>query len=382
MDASPPRKAPACGAPRMHRRYSGSPLACVSSTTVECRPGPGSSPAEGDRRALLRRSSLSSRASSTFFDIHSFPPSADLVLPAHSEFAAPLTPTASVDRCQRTPFCAPTALVMDLKKLSDHGAACGGSGSGSGSRSGSQESLEPSLSLSSASDASGELSAATREAMDTPLVAGQAQTPAPRKQKPRPVQLLGRESGTPKAMTETVAGQLRPALPVEQRLAKSWRLVYSMDQHGISMHTMLERCAGEKALVLAVKDTTNRVFGAFLSETLRLSPAFYGQGTSFLWKAFRASPESRKKNAVRCFRYTGENEYFILCDPGFVAVGGGRGKFGLWLKADFLHGSSAHCPTFNNQPLCLDPAHPQNDGPDAQQEFTVGHLELWAFDAH
>ncbi|KAJ2363780.1 oxidation resistance protein 1 [Coemansia sp. RSA 2610] len=144
---------------------------------------------------------------------------------------------------------------------------------------------------------------------------------------------------------------------------------------------MLSRCEHEKALVLAVKDTSGRVFGAFINEPLRLSPTFYGQGTSFLWKAFRSSPQSRKKDAVKGFKYTGDNEYFILCDPDFVAIGGGRGKFGLWFKSDFLHGYSARCPTFNNEPLCLDPSHPKNKDPDAQQEFVVGHLELWAFNS-
>ncbi|KAJ1726966.1 oxidation resistance protein 1 [Coemansia biformis] len=365
----------------MQRRYSGEPLACVSATVVECRPTPGPPADENDCHSLQRRSSLSSRASSAF-DIYTFPLAAESSL-ARNEFEAapaPLSPRLGAQPPQTAPavlarasFSVPASLVMDLRKYS---------GGSAGSRSCSQESLPPSL--SSASDASGEhdTAGAAREAMDTPLPRAQAPAPAPPpRQQSRPVQLLARDASTPKALTEAIAAQLRLALPVQQRLAKSWRLVYSMDQHGISMNTMLERCAGEKALVLAIKDTSNRVFGAFLNETLRLSPTFYGQGTSLLWKAFRSSPQSRKKDAVKCFKYSGENEYFILCDPGFVAIGGGRGKFGLWFKDDFLHGSTAHCPTFNNQPLCLDPAHPKNADPDAQQEFTVGHLELWGFDA-
>ncbi|KAJ2706424.1 oxidation resistance protein 1 [Coemansia sp. IMI 203386] len=153
----------------------------------------------------------------------------------------------------------------------------------------------------------------------------------------RPVTLLGRNSDTPKVLTATIAEQA------------------------------------------TIKDTKGRVFGAFLNEPLRLSPTFYGQGTCFLWKAYRSSSQSRKKDAVKRFKYTGENEYFILCDPDFVAIGGGRGKFGLWFKSDFLHGYSACCPTFNNEPLCLDPSSAKNKDPEAQQEFVVGHLEIWAF---
>ncbi|KAJ2092087.1 oxidation resistance protein 1 [Coemansia sp. RSA 986] len=231
---------------------------------------------------------------------------------------------------------------------------------------------------------------ATHEAMNTPLAithsstvsatSNAKDTPTPRSTRP-PVQLLNRKGDTPKVLTPTIANKLRPLLPVQQRLAKSWRLVYSIDQHGISIHTMLDLCANEKSILLAIKDTRGKVFGAFLNEPIRLSPSFYGQGTCFLWKAFRSSPESRRKDAVKSFKYTGGNEYFILCDPDFVAIGGGRGKFGLWFKSDFLHGYSARCPTFNNEPLCLDPTSPKNADVDAQQEFVVGHLEIWAFNS-
>ncbi|KAJ2232012.1 oxidation resistance protein 1 [Coemansia sp. RSA 1722] len=241
----------------------------------------------------------------------------------------------------------------------------------------------------------GSASVDSQEVTDTPLsIAGSnglANTSPPQLNSypsslHRPVTLLGRNSDTPKVLTATIAEQasssrfiLRPLFPVQQRLSKSWRLVYSMDQQGISMNTMLSLCASQKEILLAIKDTKGRVFGAFLNEPLRLSPTFYGQGTCFLWKAYRSSPQSRKKDAVKRFKYTGENEYFILCDPDFVAIGGGRGKFGLWFKSDFLHGYSACCPTFNNEPLCLDPSSAKNKDPEAQKEFVVGHLEIWAF---
>ncbi|KAJ2350493.1 oxidation resistance protein 1 [Coemansia sp. RSA 2671] len=221
---------------------------------------------------------------------------------------------------------------------------------------------------------------ATHEAMNTPITIPHNSTaPVTHGHQRPPIQLLGRKDDTPKVMTATIANELRSLLPVHQRLAKSWRLVYSMDQHGTSFNTMLALCAREGAMMLAVKDTKGRVFGAFLNESLRLSPTFYGQGSCFLWKAFKSSPQSRKKDAVKGFKYTGENEYFVMCDPDFVAIGGGRGKFGLWMKSDFLHGYSARCPTFNNEPLGLDSAPAKSDNSDTQQEFVVGHFEIWAF---
>ncbi|KAJ2697201.1 oxidation resistance protein 1 [Coemansia sp. IMI 209128] len=114
-------------------------------------------------------------------------------------------------------------------------------------------------------------------------------------------------------------------------------------------------------------------------DTPKVMTATIANEGSFLWKAFKSSPQSRKKDAVKGFKYTGENEYFVMCDPDFVAIGGGRGKFGLWMKSDFLHGYSARCPTFNNEPLGLDSAPAKSDNSDTQQEFVVGHFEIWAF---
>ncbi|KAJ2136724.1 oxidation resistance protein 1 [Coemansia sp. RSA 678] len=349
---------------------SAEPLVTLTKTIVECRP---------ESRSPLDRPLLSPKAS-CFFNLHSFPSS---FTPLRSQFDLFDIQPQALHTCDTRvseslvlarPFTAPPDLVMSLRKLSsDEGnsgmrfdfAARSGSSSGPESLAASAASL--------VSDGSGgpDTARAAREAMDTPL--DTRSSGHSRLQKPRHlVQLLGRNDDCPKVLTATIASELRSAMPVQQRLAKSLRLVYSMDQHGISMHTMLSCCESEKALVLAIKDTNGR--------PLRLSPTFYGQGTSFLWKAFRSSPQSRRKDAVRCFKYSGANEYFILCDPDFVAIGGGRGKFGLWFKGDFLHGYSARCPTFNNEPLCLDPSHSENNDPNAQQEFVVGHLELWAFD--
>ncbi|KAJ1836619.1 oxidation resistance protein 1 [Coemansia sp. RSA 2711] len=359
------------------------PLVSLTKTVVECRPE--SRLPSADRRSSIQ--SLSSKAS-CFFDLQSFPSSVDFS-PPRNQFeelfnippplnSVPYTTTRIVLEDPIEPaarsglFTAPAELVMSLRKYSDDkagfdfGQSPGSSGStrlgeAASSRESSSESLLAS-GASLASDGSGRLldeqttTRATREAIDTPLdTRGNGHSQASLRKPRNSVQLLGRTDDCPKALTTTIAAELRALLPVQQRLAKSWRLVYSMDQHGISFQTMLSRCEHEKALVLAVKDTSGR--------------------------AFRSSPQSRKKDAVKGFKYTGDNEYFILCDPDFVAIGGGRGKFGLWFKSDFLHGYSARCPTFNNEPLCLDPSHPKNKDPDAQQEFVVGHLELWAFNS-
>ncbi|KAJ2566472.1 oxidation resistance protein 1 [Coemansia sp. RSA 1822] len=302
-----------------------SPLVTLSKTIVECRP---------ESRSPLDRPLLSPKAS-CFFNLHSFPSSFTSLRSQFDLFDIQPQALHTFDTLRESPallrsFTAPPDLVMSLRKLSsDEGSGMRFDFSKHSGSSSGQESLVASA-ASLVSDGSGgpDTARAAREAMDTPL--DTRSNGNSRLQKPRHlVQLLGRNDDCPKALTATIASE---------------------------------------------------VFGAFLNEPLRLSPTFYGQGTSFLWKAFRSSPQSRRKDAVRCFKYSGANEYFILCDPDFVAIGGGRGKFGLWFKSDFLHGYSARCPTFNNEPLCLDPSLSQNNDPNAQQEFVVGHLELWAFD--
>ncbi|KAJ2395269.1 oxidation resistance protein 1 [Coemansia sp. RSA 2603] len=115
----------------------------------------------------------------------------------------------------------------------------------------------------------GNTSQATREAMDTSILHdnGSSDTAAETATAPpamnrqhsafrRPVQLLNRNDDTPKVLTATIAEEL---LPVQQRLSKSWRLVYSMDQQGISMNTMLTLCSGEREMLLAIKDSKGKV---------------------------------------------------------------------------------------------------------------------------
>jgi len=55
------------------------------------------------------------------------------------------------------------------------------------------------------------------------------------------------------------ASQIRLELPRKLRNATKWSLVYSSDQHGISMTTLYHRCKGKGPVVLAIKDTTDAV---------------------------------------------------------------------------------------------------------------------------
>lgn len=61
------------------------------------------------------------------------------------------------------------------------------------------------------------------------------------------------------------------------------------------------------------------------------------------------------------------NDYLVYSNGDFFAVGGGQGKFGLWLHSDLTHGYTESCITFNNPILSLASA------------FQCVALEIWEF---
>lgn len=283
-----------------------------------------------------------------------------------------------------------------------------------------------------------------------------------REQRPVPVVLQDRREDTDAVVEPWHAARIHAQVPRRLRLGKTWKLIYSLDQHGASLATLYSRVdrafdsgarsgapaegwllgsssAAQAAvlgkdtvtpkaaplhigggvnlsaagLVIAVCDAKGHVFGAFVNERLRIASHYYGNGECFLWKTVRrrlpkppteTDGEARHDDdlhpdmAIEVFRWTGKNDYMVLSESNFLSVGGGDGRYGLWLDDTLVNGVSAKCPTFNNQVLCddnesealhaTDTAETQppadllghnDEAPQVQQDqFQILGVEVWA----
>jgi len=115
-----------------------------------------------------------------------------------------------------------------------------------------------------------------------------------------------------------------------------------------------------------MKDSGDAIFGVWMGEGVRLGKgSYYGSGESFLWRYIDGH--------LDVFKWTGKNEYVALCEPKFLSFGGGDSRYGLYLDDTLLDGSSARCPTFENEPLCS----PGSKTGGSVMFECVG-LEVWA----
>jgi hypothetical protein len=147
-----------------------------------------------------------------------------------------------------------------------------------------------------------------------------------------------------------------------------------------------------------------QIFGAYLSDAPRIAHGYYGTGECFLWRAslfasLPPPPSADTTDAVRtatipiasptrqshlvggkseaapleatsirfkAFPYSGVNDYMMLCETGFLSVGGGDGSYGLWLDDSLARGQSSISQTFGNEPLS-----------DQGNKFSILGVELW-----
>ncbi|KAK2759822.1 oxidation resistance protein 1 [Arachnomyces sp. PD_36] len=80
----------------------------------------------------------------------------------------------------------------------------------------------------------------------------------------------------------------------------------------------------------------------------------------------RSGASTPERIRFKAFPYSGENDYMIFCETGFLSVGAGDSHFGLWLDDSFEKGVTNHCPTFGNEILS-----------DQGSKFDVLGVEMW-----
>ncbi|DBA04013.1 TPA: hypothetical protein N0F65_009360 [Lagenidium giganteum] len=155
------------------------------------------------------------------------------------------------------------------------------------------------------------------------------------------------------------------AMPVTCQLCR-WSLLYSTEQHGSSLHTLLILAKNQSPTLLVIKDDHGNIFGGFASDEWHRAQQYYGNGETFLFSfADKRGGESVASNFVK-YAWSRRNSYFMLCSEESLVMGGG-GSFGLYLDNDLCTGSTGACETFSSRPLV--------NG----QEFVCVHVEVWGF---
>ncbi|PLW16860.1 hypothetical protein PCANC_09426 [Puccinia coronata f. sp. avenae] len=205
--------------------------------------------------------------------------------------------------------------------------------------------------------------------------------------RPNPIQFVGADPQSQLVMDDELAEGIRLHLPTRLKIPSVWRLMYSIDQHGTSLGTLYSKVSAISSLsgahagcILALKDQDGNRFGAFVNEAFRPSKEYYGTGECFLWKAVMFEPgDFRIGVTVKAYLWTGANDYMILSDHDLLSIGGGDGKFGLWIDANLDKGASSTCPAFNNEVLCTSATttKPAKGEPQKDGTFEVIGLECW-----
>lgn len=148
---------------------------------------------------------------------------------------------------------------------------------------------------------------------------------------------------------------------------KSWKLTYSLRQHGASLSTLLA-CTAKKSrggsvlhvpCVIIIEDSWGYIFGGFISPGMQNKSAYYGNGESFV---FSIEP------TAQVHRWTGRNELFVLSNEHCFAMGGGGDGFAIQLDDELDTGVSSRSDTYDNHLL------------SSSEFFKCLNVEVWTLD--
>lgn len=96
-------------------------------------------------------------------------------------------------------------------------------------------------------------------------------------------------------LTRSLAEEIRLLVPPRLQLVDNWRLAYSLEANGASLHTLYSCCQRAAArsqragYVVVIRDSASAsngaIFGAYLTDPPKPSLHYFGTGECFLWKA-------------------------------------------------------------------------------------------------
>ncbi|CAF0933505.1 unnamed protein product [Adineta steineri] len=147
-------------------------------------------------------------------------------------------------------------------------------------------------------------------------------------------------------------------LPVRLSLTQP-HLVFTTQEHGFRLQTLLDKINEIEYSILIIKTTNGEIFGGFCAGLWsdRHNKTYFGFGESFLftllpkqtrysWVGQQQDSDNRQHQLKR--------ELFLFVNNEKIIIGGGNGD-GLCIDASLCEGRTAHCETFNNEPLCSSP---------------------------
>lgn len=228
-----------------------------------------------------------------------------------------------------------------------------------------------------------------------------------------------------KLLDQELVANIRNLLPPRIQLFDEWELLYSLEQHGISLNTLYRLCdpeyqqqqlrirkTGNKAqkgfaegvvngmvtfghhdrnvgsrphgYVIVIQDEKKHIFGCYINEHLRVTDhkRYYGNGECFLWKTewyedtqdHHGDKESKphRKERFKAFMYTGINDNIIYSNHDFISIGSSHGQNGLWLDKSLYLGVSYPCETFGNEIL-----NEQGHTGHKFGKFKIMSMEVW-----
>lgn len=134
---------------------------------------------------------------------------------------------------------------------------------------------------------------------------------------------------------------------------RSLMCCYSSERHGRSLETLYRLCRKAHPSFLIVEELKHgHVIGAYCPEAIHPGKVVSGTGACFIFRLTR--PAVRYDWVRDPVRALEDTDVFQLATNKFFAVGAGRESDypGLKVDLELEHGSSHHCKTFNNLPLC------------------------------